>query len=48
MIYVVVGFKVTQENSVYYAKVKTLDALCRAIKLAFEKGAEFISLRRIP
>jgi len=47
MTYVIVGFKVNQENSVHYAKVHTLEAMCAEVKKAFEKGAEFISLRQI-
>ena len=45
MVYIIVGFKVNEENSVYYAKAKTLDAMLKHITKAFEKGAEFISLR---
>jgi len=48
MTYIIVGFKVSQENSVYYSKAKTPEELCSKILKAFAKGAEFISLRRIP
>ena len=48
MTYVIVGFKVNQENSVYYSKAKTLEKCLAMIAAAFSKGAEFISLRRIP
>jgi hypothetical protein len=47
MTYIVVGFKVNSENSVHYSKVHSLEALFKSIQLAFEKGAEFISLRRV-
>jgi len=47
MTYIIVGFKVNTENSVHYAKVHTMEALFKSIHLAFQKGAEFISLRRV-
>jgi len=47
MVYIIVGFKVNQENSVYYSKAKTKEELCAKVLKAFEKGAEFISLRRV-
>jgi len=47
--YVVVGFKVNEANSVHYAKADTLEKCLKQIEIAFKKkGAEFISLRRIP
>jgi len=46
--YVIVGFKVKEENSVHYAKAKTVETMLENVNKAFEKGAEFISLRRIP
>lgn len=48
MTYVIVGFKVKQENSVHYAKAESMDTMLLHVKKAFEKGAEFISLRHIP
>lgn len=47
MTYIIVGFKVNEENSVHYAKVHTMEALLKSIYLAFKKGAEFISLRKV-
>lgn len=47
MTYVIVGFKTTEENSVYYGKAKSLDECLSKIRTAFAKGAEFISLRWI-
>lgn len=47
MTYIVVGFKVNQENSVHYSKAHSLEQLFKHIDAAFNKGAEFISLRRV-
>lgn len=49
MKFVIVGFRVEQEKSVYYAKAKDLKELARKTVLAFvEKDAHFVSIRGIP
>lgn len=45
MKYIVVGFKVKEENSIYYNKTSDLGKFHKQIDTAIEKGAEFISLR---
>ena len=46
--YIIVGFKVESERSVYYAKAKDQEGLARAMVIAFVKrGAEFVSVRYI-
>ena len=47
MKYVVVGFKVREENSVYYNKTKDRSKFFDQIEKAIDKGAEFISVRII-
>jgi len=47
MKYVVVGFKVMEENSVYYNKTKDREKFFEQISKAIDKGAEFISVRII-
>jgi len=47
-IYVVVGFRVDQENSVYYRKCRGVEELKRCVEDAFKKrDSDFISVRRI-
>lgn len=46
--YIIVGFKVDSERSVYYAKAKDLDELAKKLAVAFEKRqAQFASVRYI-
>ena len=47
MIYVIVGFRVNEPNSVYYGKATTIEGCQKKVAKAFEKGAQFISLRGI-
>lgn len=45
--FIIVGFKVKQERSVYYAKASTLEEMAKKVVYAFQvKDAEFVSLRR--
>jgi len=47
-IYVVVGFRVDQENSVYYRKCRGVEELKRCVEDAFvKKNSDFISVRRV-
>lgn len=47
--FVIVGFKVDKARSVHYGKAKNYDQLMKHLVLAFDaKGAEFVSLRRVP
>jgi len=48
---VIVGFKVTEENSVLYKKLDTPDdsEFGKWLNKAFhEKGCDFVSVRRVP
>ena len=46
--YVIVAFKVSEENSIYYKKCKNIEELKRALETAFEvKNADFVSIRRV-
>jgi len=46
--YVIVGFKVSSERSVYYGKAKSIDECLEKVLIAFEgREADFISLRRV-
>ena len=48
MTYVIVGFRVDRERSVYYKKCKNLAELKRALEVAFrDKRSDFVSIRRI-
>jgi len=48
MIYVIVGFRVDRENSIYYKKCKSIRELQRALYIAFEKeDADFVSIRKV-
>lgn len=47
MTYIIVGFKVSQENSIHYAKAHSFEQLFIQIQAAFNKGSDFISLRRV-
>jgi|GEM_PF-3472757 len=48
MKYVIVGFKVNEENSIYYKKCKDIRELQRALYIAFEKkDADFVSIRKV-
>jgi len=48
MKYVIVGFKVDEENSIYYRKCKDIRELQRALYIAFEKkDADFVSIRKV-
>ena len=47
-VYVIVAFRVTKENSVYYKKCKSLEELLKAVSTSFKcKKADFISIRWI-
>jgi hypothetical protein len=47
-VYVLTGFRVDKERSVYYRKCKSIEELKRAIVVAFErKGADFVSIRKV-
>jgi len=47
-LYVVVGFRVDEENSVYYRKCRGVEELKKCVEDAFtKKNADFISVRRI-
>jgi len=47
-LYVVVGFRVDEENSVYYRKCRGVEELKKCVEDAFTKrGADFVSVRRI-
>ena len=47
-VYVLTGFRVDEERSVYYRKCKSLEELKRALVVAFErKGADFVSIRKV-
>lgn len=48
MTYVIVGFKVKNLKSIHYSVASTPEDMVRDVLKAFSKGAEFISLRRIP
>ena len=46
--YVLVAFRVSEENSVYYRKCKSMEELKRALEVAFEaKDADFVSIRKV-
>jgi hypothetical protein len=45
MTFVIVGFKVSQENSIHYSKAKTPEMMAKHVLKAFEKGADFVSVR---
>jgi len=46
--YVLVGFKVSEENSVYYKKCRSIEELKKALEVAFEeKDADFVSIRKV-
>lgn len=45
--YVIVGFRVDVENNVFYRKVKTERELKKAVVEAFNKGAQYLSVRKI-
>ena len=48
MVYVIVGFRVDSENSVYYKKCRDIEELKHALWVAFErKKADFVSIRRV-
>jgi hypothetical protein len=47
-VYVLVGFRVDEERSVYYRKCKSIEELKKALVVAFErKGADFVSIRKV-
>ena len=47
-VYVVVGFKVSEEKSIYYKKCKSIEELQRALLYAFEgKDCDFVSVRKV-
>jgi len=47
-LYVVVGFRIDEENSVYYRKCRGVEELKKCVEDAFTKrGADFVSVRRI-
>jgi len=46
--YILVAFKVSEENSVYYKKCKNMEELKKALETAFElKDADFVSIRKV-
>jgi len=46
--YVIVAFKVTEENSIFYRKCRDIEELKRALEYAFEKkDADFVSIRKV-
>ena len=46
--FVIVGFRVDREKSIYYKKCKDIDELERALRIVFEKrDADFVSIRKI-
>jgi len=46
--YVIVGFKVSEENAIYYRKCRTIEELQKSVYIAFEKrDADFVSIRKI-
>jgi len=46
--YVIVGFRVDSENSIYYKKCRDIEELKRALWYAFErKDADFVSIRKV-
>lgn len=46
--FVVVGFKVDSEKSVYYKKCRSGEELKEAVWMAFcAKGCDFVSVRRV-
>ena len=48
MRYVIVAFKVNEENSIYYRKCRSITELQRALYTAFEKkDADFVSIRKV-
>ena len=48
VVYVVVGFRIDSDKSVYYKKCRTTQEMLRAVAKAFEeRGAQFISIRRV-
>jgi len=48
MVYVIVAFRVSEENSIYYKKCKDIEELKRALWYAFEKkDADFVSIRKV-
>jgi hypothetical protein len=44
-VYVCVGFSTKKANSIFYHKTTDLNEHLNDVKKAYEKGAEFISLR---
>ncbi len=47
MTYVIVGFKANREHSVHLAKAETNVDCLKEVARAFDKGAEFITIRRV-
>ncbi|MHC1629270.1 MAG: hypothetical protein ACXQTI_10665 [Candidatus Nezhaarchaeales archaeon] len=48
MKYVIVAFRVDEENSIYYKKCKNIKELQRSLYIAFEKkDADFVSVRKV-
>jgi len=46
--YVIVAFKVSEENSIYYSKCADVNELQKKLWYAFEKkDADFVSIRKI-
>ncbi|MEB3779954.1 MAG: hypothetical protein GSR85_06975 [Desulfurococcales archaeon] len=46
--YVIVGFRVNEEKSIYYRKCRSLSELQKALWIAFERrNADFVSIRRV-
>lgn len=45
--YVLAAFDVHHRKAIYYSEYVTLNGLSRGVKHAMEKGADYISLRRI-
>ena len=46
--FILVGFKVSEERSVYYRKCRDIEELKKALETAFElKDADFVSIRKV-
>jgi hypothetical protein len=46
--FIIVGFKISEENSVYYKKCRDIEELKKALETAFElKDADFVSIRKV-
>ena len=46
--YIIVGFRVDSERSIYYRKCKDIDELKLALEQAFtSRKADFVSIRRV-